>query len=375
MNLIRYIYKTRILSEYGRFIFISLLLIIVAGYLFIPEFQVQNIDAQLLRIKGKYIKFSDDPHMHEFIRSVKHNKGYICLGTSETTTLKDGNYYDFLDQDTSYSARFSKLGGAGWTCGLHMPMLINCKEDVDSLNLIYFINPVYWRSELNGFDKGYWIRYLNYGVYKEILNKNNYPEFLDISQEYDKAIHPGEKLLYRSENWLRKIRKPFFHDLRYYLFPDKYYDDLSSMAEDKTGTSDFAFFGESDTAFIDCSWNVSYEFKSRTWLNPISNNDYRNRELKAFINLCKDLNVKVTYILGPVNEIYIKKYQASYLGDYQKAVSSIRNILEKEDVDFIDASDIGTVPGSFMDNQHHSSYGAFLIYQKIKKHLHEKDGL
>ncbi|MEN8224007.1 MAG: D-alanyl-lipoteichoic acid biosynthesis protein DltD [Bacteroidota bacterium] len=375
MSLIRYIYKTKTLSEYGRFIFISLLLLVAAGNIFIPEYQVQNVDTQLLRLKGKHFTYSDDLHIREFISSVKRHNGYVCMGTSESTTLRDGNYYEFLDQDTSYGTRFSILGGAGRTCGLHMPMLINYADDVDSLKVIYFINPVYWRSELKGFNKGYWTRYLNRGAYRKTIDNSRHQDFMDITREYDQVLNIGEKFLYRAEYWFRKIRKPFFHDLRYMLFPDKYYEDLQYLAEKKTGTSIFDHFGEIDTAYIDTSWNITHEFKNRIWLNPIEDDDYRYNELSAFIRLCRDLNVDVTFILGPVNEIFIASYQASYLDAYIQTVDNIRALLIEEGVDYIDVTDLGNLPGSFIDNQHHSSYGAFMIYQKTKKHLYEKDGL
>ena len=373
MNLIRYIYKTKTLSEYGLFLLVSLLLVLVLGNIFIPEYKVQNIDKQLLQLKGKHLKFSDDPHVTEFIRSVKRNGGYICMGTSESTSRRDGNYFEFLDQDTSYATRFSNLAGAGRSCGLYMPMLINYPEEVDSLNIIYFINPVYWRSELNDFKKGYWTRYLNYSTYKNTIAKSDIQGFLEISDDYGQVLNPGEIFLYRMENWMRKIRKPFFQDLRYWLFPAEYLKDLSFLAEEKTDLQEFNYFGRIDTANIDTSWNVTYEFKTRTWLNPISDNDYRYKELKAFINLCRDLNVNVSFILGPVNEIYIRKYKPSYLDGYVLTIEKIRDVLNEEDADYIDATELGNIPGSFSDNQHHSSYGAYLIYLKVKKHIYEKD--
>lgn len=373
MNLIKYIYKTKTLSEYGLFLLVSLLLVLILGNIFIPEYKVQNIDVQLLRLKGKHFRYSDDPHVREFIRSVRHNDGYICLGTSESTSRKDGNYYDFLDRDNSYATRFSILGGAGRSCGLQMPMLINYQEEVDSLKLIYFINPVYWRSGLNGFNKGYWIRYLNYSTYKSTIAESDIQGFLEISEDYRHILNPGEIFLYRMENWLRKIRKPFFQDLRYWLFPEEYLKDLSYLAENKTVLHKFDYSDRIDTAYIDTSWNVTYEFKTRTSLSPISDNDYRYRELIAFNDLCNDLNVNVTYILGPINEIYIRKYRPSYLDAYGQTVENIRHLLEKEGMDYIDATDLGNIPGSFIDNQHHSSYGAYLIYLKVKKHIHEKN--
>ncbi|MCK5766108.1 MAG: hypothetical protein KAH26_08985, partial [Bacteroidales bacterium] len=237
----------------------------------------------------------------------------------------------------------------------------------------YFINPVYWRSELNGFDKGYWKRYLNYGAYRHTIRGNMAPDFNDISNEYSEVLNPGEKFLFIMEYWLREIRKPFFRDLRYWLFPEEYEKDLSFPAQEKKDLQEFAWFGEIDTSYIDTLWNVTYEFKTRNWLNPIIDNDYRNRELIAFISLCNELNVNVIFILGPVNEIYIRKYHQPYYEGYMQAVAGIRDILDREGVDYIDATDLGNIPGSFMDNQHHSSYGAYLIYQKIKTYIHEKN--
>lgn len=373
MKLLTHIYKTKTLSEYGIFIVLALIVILVSGNIFIPSYSAQEVDDQLLKIKGKHLKYNDSPHVKDFLLSVKNNDGYICMGTSESTPLRDGNYYEFLDQDTSYDTRFSILGGAGWTCGLHMPMLLNYAQEVDSLNLIYFINPVYWRSELNSFKKSYWLRYLNYGTYKKTIAGTDEQEFIDISDRYRKELHLGEKLIYRSVHWLRKMRSPFFQDLSYLLSPDNYSDDLEYFAEQKTGDQSFNYFGKIDTSYIDTVWNITHEFKARTWLNPISDDDYRYRELIAFNNLCNELGVNVTYILGPVNEIYIRKYHPPYMDAYLQTLEKIEELLIEEEADYIDASDLGNIPGSFIDNQHHSSYGAYLIYQKIKNHIDEKE--
>lgn len=375
MKSLRYIYKTKTLREYGIFILSALVLVFILGNIFIPSYPVQDVDEQLLSLKGKYLKYDDGPHVQEFLRSVKRNGGYICMGTSESTSLRDGNYYEFLDQDTSIAARFSILGGAGRTCGLHMPMIINHLEDIDSLRLIYFINPVYWRSELNHFDKGYWKRYLNYGLYREMVASTGQDGFTKISARYNAVTNPFEKMLYRFEYYARKWRKPFFHDLRYLLSPSKYLGDLDYSESKKEGTGQFDFFGRIDTAYLDTSWNVSHEFMGRTWLNPIVDNSYRSDELKAFIRLCRDAGADVTYVLGPVNEIYIAKYHPPYLDGYQSVLDHIASILQEEQADWIDMTYLGNIPGSFIDNQHHSSYGASLIYRDIKIHLDEKNGL
>lgn len=373
MKLLASIYKTKTLSEYGRFILIALACVLILGNIFIPDYTVQNVGSQVIKLKGKHFKYDDNPHVREFIRSVSSRDGYICLGTSESTTLRDGNYYEFLDQDTSYDTRFSILGGAGRSCGLHMPMLLNHKEEVAGLKLIYFINPVYWRSELNGFDKGYWTRYVNYSAYLKTLKQDENDLFAGISEQYSDKLNIGEKFLYSTAYLLRKIRKPFFQDLRYFLFPGDYPKDLAYLAQEKQGFGQFAYFGQIDTTYLDTSWNVSHEFMNRTWLNPMVDNDYRTQELKAFIELSEALGAEVTYILGPVNDIYIKKYHPPYREGYQNTLNNLRDVLQAEKADWIDLTHIGSVPGSFIDNQHHSSYGAYLIYRELKQHLYEKE--
>lgn len=353
-----------------------MVLLIIAGQFMIPEYPVQGTDDQLIKIRGKHLRFNDRPHVSEFLLSVKKNDGFICLGTSESTPLRDGNYYEFLDQDMSYPNRFSILGGAGWTCGIHMAMLLNHKEYADSLRLIYFINPVYWRSDLKGFRKSYWMRYLNYETWLNTLEKaEDHPEFEKISSAYREKLNSAERLLFRTEYWFRMIRKPFFRDLRYIIFPEKYKHDLQFFAEPKNGVDSFDFFGETDPSYLDTNWNVTHEFMGRAWLNPLEKDDYRDHELRAFIHLCDELHVDVCFVLGPVNEIFIRKYHPQYLDAYLDGVKHIRAILLEENADFVDAGHVGNIPGSFIDNQHHSSYGAYLIYQLIKQHLYEKGNL
>jgi len=62
----------------------------------------------------------------------------------------------------------------------------------------------------------------------------------------------------------------------------------------------------------------------------------------------------------------------SSLKDYERTVAQIKELLEAENAPFVDASDISGLPGTFDDHQHHSSYGAWLIYKKIKSFLNEE---
>ena len=48
-------------------------------------------------------------------------------------------------------------------------------------------------------------------------------------------------------------------------------------------------------------------------------------------------------------------------------------VLDEEGANYIDCTDLSTVPGVFEDWQHHTSYGAYLMYQKIKSYVLEKE--
>ena len=109
-------------------------------------------------------------------------------------------------------------------------------------------------------------------------------------------------------------------------------------------------------------------FHNHQWFDPInSSENYRFRELKSFISLCKELKIDVTYVVCPYNERFISNYSPESLGGYENVMKQIKQVLELENSSYVDASDISGLAGTFNDHQHYSSYGAFLIYQKLKK--------
>ncbi|MBO6081251.1 MAG: hypothetical protein J6P54_09850, partial [Bacteroidales bacterium] len=64
----------------------------------------------------------------------------------------------------------------------------------------------------------------------------------------------------------------------------------------------------------------------------------------------------------------------SELPKMQQVSKNMLRVLEEEGADYIDCTDLSAEPGVFEDWQHHSSYGAFLIYQRIKSYVLEKEG-
>ena len=161
MNLIRSIYKTKTLTNNGVFVVVCGLVLLIIGY-FIPDVKSGNINQQIYTLNGFSTKYNDHTELADFYQSIKNNNGFLVLGTSETTTLKGGNYYDFLNNDKDIKGnKFSLLAGAGRTCGIHIPLLLHHQAEVDSLKIIYFINPVYWRTDLCDVSVEYWNRYSN----------------------------------------------------------------------------------------------------------------------------------------------------------------------------------------------------------------------
>jgi hypothetical protein len=373
MKIITRIYKTSYLSKNGLFILIALLVLFILGSIFIPPFSENIGNKQLFTLDGENLKYNDHKQVLQFLESIKKNDGYLCLGTSESSLLTTCNYYDFLNNDSSVKNKFSVLYGAGRTCGIHIPMLLNNKEVANSLKLIYFINPVYWREDLCKVQKVYWNRYNNYAMCKSIsLSELEHKKYFEEVDAYFKSLNFIEKSTLFTEYWLRKIRKSYFQDLKYVINPATYQSNLTFVSDRQVDLSSFNKFSKIDTEEIDTVWNICYDFKNKNWFNPINEQvDYRYKELISFITLCRDLKIQATYIIGPYNERFIINFDAKSLGGYKRTAQKIKDILVKENSNYIDATDISTLPGVFIDHQHHSSYGGYLIYKKIKSYINE----
>ena len=100
---------------------------------------------------------------------------------------------------------------------------------------------------------------------------------------------------------------------------------------------------------------------------------YRYDELRAMISVCKEHGVDITFVVGPYNKIVFEKLSPEEVPLLGEVCRQIIDICRQENVPYIDATDISSVPGAFQDCQHHSSYGAYLIYLKIKNYVLEKE--
>lgn len=374
MKLIRDIYKTKSLAEYGRFICYCLLVLLPIGSFIIPNYSPKS-STQLLAINGNHLKYDDKEIVSDYFNSIKSNNGYLCLGTSESTSIKHGgNYYNFLNDDPDLEIKFSVLAGAGRTCGKYVPIFLNHKEDVKDLNLIYYINPVYWREDLCSMNKAYWNRYANYGMINNIsISEDERNLYLKGATEYINDLYFIDKFTATVDYSFRGVRTNYFQDLWYHMNPNSYENNNTYIREKKNDLSIYKSFGKIDNELIDTISNEKKEHSTPHSFEP-TNNDvkYRYEELISFIKLCENLEVNITYILGPYNERFIKHHAPDKLEGYQITVENIQQILDQHKVKYINATDATPKAGTFSDPMHNSSFGAYLIYLKIKNHVNEQ---
>jgi hypothetical protein len=366
-------YKTSWLVNQGIFILGATVFLLVAGY-FIPPISPGNFEEQIYNLNGFQTKHNDQPEVVDFYRSIKNNGGILVLGTSETTPLEGGNYFDYLNEDQDIDCKFSVLGGAGRTCGIHIPSLLHHRDEVKGLRILYYINPVYWREDLSQVQPAYWERYVNYAVCASVsLSEEEKMLYYSPVEEFIDETNGLKKVILTLSHHLRELRRKYFSDLRYHLFPNRYKTQFEFVKDSGKAYSDMEGYGEITCHEIDTTWNIQKSFTAIEWFKPIDTaEDYRFRELTSFIMLCERFGIDATFIVGPVNKKFIRQYQPEALADYELVSDEIKQILKIHQAKIIDATDISDDIGAFDDHQHHSSYGAYLIYQKIKKHLNEE---
>jgi len=368
-------YKTKNLSNNGKFIAIVCIVLLIFGKVLIPNVSTLSETKQIFTLNGKNIKYNDSPEVSQFFKSIQQNNGFLCLGTSESGSIDGGNYYNFLNSDPDIqNSKFSILAGAGRTCGLYIPLFLQHKKELNNIKLIYFINPVYWGNNLCDVSPHYWERYSNYRMTKYAHFDSINSEIFAPVNDYYKSLNLFVKSRLSIEYFLHNHRRAYFHDLKYVVNPETYSDQFTFISNSYRDLSlDSVGINKPNINELDTVFNISKSFTHKDWFSQVNTeSDYRYRELKGFIKLCKHLNISATFILGPINKRFILSYASSDMAAYNTVIENVRKMLQDEKVDFIDATDISSTIGAFKDHQHHSSYGGYLIYQKIKAHFYEK---
>lgn len=336
----------------------------------IPTFRVSRLDKQLYTIRHQELRDNNTLYIDLFLNSIKDNNGYLVLGTSETNTLKGGNYYDFLNSDKQISAKFSVIAGAGRTACTYFP-IIQGNANVENLKVIYFINPTYWTSRFSKNNRDYFHRYVSYAV----ARKANRPENPEVEAIYQANRRKDNLFVLTDEveYAVDRFRRRYYQDLRFALDSSRLYNSLSFFQKSRSLES-FPHFGQIDSSNYCFEFNMSDTSHLRTYnfrVDTISH--YRYDELLAMIRLCKERHVDVTFVIGPYNKIAFSALYPSEIPCFERLVDNIRMLLDGEGCRYVDASELSEVPGVFKDWQHHSSYGAYMLYGKIKEYVLEKE--
>lgn len=362
MNLNK-IYRLKNLSLFGK-IALAVMIILLAISSFIPAHQYKEPKQQLYTINGTHFKYGDQEKIKHFIESIKLNKGYLCIGTSESGFLQGKNYQHFLNNDNELSAHFSILSGAGRTCGIHLPWLHQNKNTAKGLNLIYYVNPVYWNTNLNEIALNYTSRYLNYKFANSFKNESF------TSEQYTKEFSLFNQVTYTLEYYIRSARHSYFNDLKEYLNSINWEEKSTKINPVKTPVT-----LDSNTLMseIDSVYNIKKSFANKNWFRPIdTTTNYRTKELQNFITQCQSIGINITLVVGPYNEKFIANYQPEAVEGYKQTVIKIKKMATDQNVDFVDCTNLSNQAGMFDDHQHHSQLAAKEIANKIKLHVLQK---
>jgi len=339
--------------------------------LIIPKYPTPAVHSQLYTIRHQELRDNNPLYTDMFLRSIKQNEGYLVLGTSETNELPYANYFDYLNTDSSLDAHFSVIGGAGRTACTYFPLL-QSNSNVENLNIIYYINPAYWCNKLAKSNADYFPRYVSSYVYKQA----NHPKNQDVDHVLrvnlpnvrwsDRVVAP---LSYYAELFRRK----YYQDLAFRLDSTKLYSNLTWLSVDAVMRKP-QHSSRPDSSRYNYDLNVSADFDVSSYtLHTQPEEPYRYDELTTMVRLCRLRKVHVLFVVGPYNRIAFERVHPEEVAKMEQVTENVKRLLEKEGAAYIDCSDISGEPGAFADWQHHSGYGAFLIYQKIREYVLEKE--
>ena len=367
------VYKLRFLARVGVLVMAAIAFWLVVALL-IPSFRAPECpewDGQLYTIRHQELRDNNALYTDLLLKSVKRSGGWLVLGTSETNARPKGNYYDFLNADTSLRCGFSVIAGAGRTACTYFP-LIQSNENVKGLKVLFFLNPSYGCGKLAYSNEDYFSRYVSPTVYREA----NRP----VNQDVDyilKANQPKVAWNERVGDWLAchtdRLRRKYAQDFAYTLDPEKFGKSLvwldSAWVSRLPGSC-----GRPDSSRYNYDLNVEASFDVHSYtLWPHPESSYRTDELRTMIRLCKERGVDIVFVAGPYNEIAYRNVHPQELPKIQQVSADMLKVLDEEGAEYIDCTDLSSVPGVFADWQHHTSYGGYLIYQKIKAYVLEKE--
>lgn len=337
----------------------------------IPTFRAPKTNGQLYTIRHQDLRDNNPLYTDLLLQSIKKNGGYLVLGTSESNGRAKGNYYDFLNADTAIHCGFSVIAGAGRTTCTYFP-LIQSNENVKGLKVIFFLNPSYGCNKLAASNADYFNRYVSYTAYKR-ANRPKNQDVAEILKTNKRQIFFMDRVGDFFGFHLDQLRRKYYQDLAFRLDDSDFFESIVWL--ERAAIAAMPLNGTPpDSSRYNYRLNVASGFDVHSYtLYPHPEDPYRSDELRTMIRLCKQRGVDVVFVAGPYNHIAFEKVHPSELPKMQQVSKNMLRVLEEEGADYIDCTDLSAEPGVFEDWQHHSSYGAFLIYQRIKSYVLEKE--
>lgn len=337
----------------------------------IPAFKYKSSDKQLYTIRHQELRDNNTLYTDLFLQSIKDNNGYLVLGTSESGSVTGGNYFDFLNADTTLDVRFSVVAGAGRTACTYFPLICG-NDNVENLKVIYYVNPAYWCNKLASSNEDYFMRYTSYAaMWSAGVGGDKHVD--DVLKANRRNVTISDRAADFLSFYFDKIRRKYYQDLVFDLDSTKFTEGLMYVRP-KSEVQKIISFDRPDSSAYNYELNVFGSFDVNSYsLHVKTEPSYRYDELRAMIHLCRERNVDIVFVVGPYNHIAFSKANSSELADMQSVCTKILRMLDEEGAEYIDATDISSVPGTFSDWQHHSSYGAYLLYQKIRNYVVEKE--
>lgn len=386
MKLEKYIskfYRFSTLKELGKTGALALSIVALFGvfaFIFLlPSDEFAKISGPgkgFLTVDATHVK-NDDAYFHEFMTRIRNNKDYLVLGTSESGYLDGYNYWELLNADSTLEDQFSVLYGAGRFCERYIPSMINHPEIWKKQKLLVIINPVYWREGLSRFSLEYHDRYMNEGEVVKARSKSTRKEDFDLLfGGSGVGFVKGQMTV--ANRWIdRNIHELYYGRLHHFFGLEEESIAHYTAHSPRTGLSARTspeLLEKAKSEVLE-DYNCTQEFintgdylMTELFLDAA----YRNTALNYFLELCQQLEVEATFVIGPYNKLLTEKNeQTSIAAQYDQLYLQLKSTLDKAGFPYIDASEISDIPHSFIDKQHHSKYGGYLLYKIIKSQLYE----
>jgi hypothetical protein len=378
-------YRFSSLKEIGVSGVIALLLLTVLGIwaaLFLQPSDTilsnysRNSIRSFLTVDATHAK-DDDAFFHLFMNRLRDNNDVLVLGTSESGFMDSYNYWELLNADTAITTDFGVLYGAGRSCERYIPSMLNHPEIWREQRLLVLVNPVYWREGLSRFNLEYHTRYMNDQEVRNARTKSSRKDDFDLLFGAGATRNITAQVNVFNSFLDKKLHRLFYDRIRGYIGWES--EEINHLtvhpqylsAASRTTPAILTSLRDEILPEFNCTQDFldQGEYAMNTL---ILDAPYRNTALDYFIELCRELNINATFVIGPYNQILADACgQQDVIEQHEALEEQLRNTFERENMPYIDATELSAIPGSFKDKQHHSKFGGYLLYKCIKDHWDE----